>query len=782
MLGLWREDLQLVALGLAMAVFILVAYARRTPEVMVSRRPSRLRVLEGDIHEMGFKVGARGGWADAVELHDSVPGYMRLDQGSNHIVLPLYKGEVRSARFTLECPLRGAYRVGPAELRVSDATGFFDQETLVPGAHELDVVPLYVELRSLDLASRALKYNMGPVTVNELGRSTDFYSIREYIKGDPYRKINWKASAKYRKLMINEDEKETLSDCAIIVDSRALAGTGTPHHNFHETSLRATLGLARTLVSSKNRVMVVTYNDSVNIVPPGLGSAHNRIIQAMMVETVSRGSLTFDWAAGYARPFIKPRSDIVVFSPLVSDMTFLPAILSLIRMGHTVVVVTTPLEEFEEMATDASSSRALLVGLQRTTNVAELESAGVQVIEVDPDEPQLSVVVRVSAALGGERLDVAELEEAEEEEVPEFEEDLTLAPEEGGIGPIPQELQDEVMGMRLQFPWLIAIQVLALGALSIAAMTGFYLSEDVWDALGDLGWGPVMDGTIYALLVGTGLALAWAINMLMGYLKYVREEGKSMTLAYLAYITIVFIIIYHLGTLIFGFRFAGGLQAVMRDVVLLPVILGALSVFRRYYPGAVLAIIILMGTGLVYGNPMEEAWLAVSMALAALAFLELAWGVCRFDRLYDLGEASVRWGRNTLLLKAAMARYLLVFGIMMTITGMATAVLTFLPGWSVGDPAPGIQHPIDATTMVAPVHLLFWLVVVALVGRWAVISILETKAGQDMVARYRTRLVLPSAMRPRGGAEEGEEVPEATPEVPVWDGETPIQDVAAPPG
>ena len=264
LLGLWREDLQVVVLGIVMAVFIMVAYVRRTPEIIVRRRPSHLRVLEGDLYDMGFSVGSQGAWADVVEVNDSIPGYMRLEEGSNHMVLPLYKGEMRRPSYALECPLRGAYRIGPIDMRVSDASGFFDQEVSVRDTHEVDVVPLYVELRTLDLASRALKYNMGPVTVNELGRSTDFYSIREYIKGDPYRKINWKASARYRKLMINEDEKETLSDCAIFVDSRSLSATGTPLENFHETALRATLGLARTFVAGKNRVMVVTYNDSVN--------------------------------------------------------------------------------------------------------------------------------------------------------------------------------------------------------------------------------------------------------------------------------------------------------------------------------------------------------------------------------------------------------------------------------------------------------------------------------------------------------------------------------------
>jgi uncharacterized protein (DUF58 family) len=780
LLGLWRQDIPLVAMGIVLALFILVAYARRTPEIIVKRRPSRLRVLEGDLHDMTFKVGAKGGWADMVEVHDIIPGYMRLEKGSNHMVLPLYKGEVRTTGYELECPLRGAYRVGPVEMRTTDAQGFFDQEELIPGAHELDVVPLYVELRSLDLTSRALKYNMGPVTINEMGRSTDFYSIREYVRGDPYRKINWKASARYRKLMINEDEKETLSDCAIIVDSRALAATGTPLDNFHETSLRSTLGVARTLVSSKNRVMVATYNDSVNIVPPGLGTAHNRIIQAMLVETVARGNLTFDWAAGYATPFIKPRSDIVVFSPLISDMTFLPAVLGLIRTGHQVVVVTTQLEDFEEMATGEPSSRGLLIGLQRSTNIAELESAGVQVIEVGPEEPQLSIVVRVSAALGGEHLDVAALEEGEAEELPEFEEDLIPTVLVGPRGPVPQELQDEVMGFKFRFPLLIILQVIALASISMAAMMNFYLSEDVWDSLGDAGWGPVMDGTIYALLVGTGLSMAWGLNMLLGYLKYSRTADKRNNLAYLAYFALTLIIMWHIGALIINYPRAGGLQAVVRDIVMLPLILGGLAVFRRSMILAVMATVLLVGVGLAYGNPMDEAWYGIVMAIALVSYVELTWGVVRFDKLHDLSEPVPGRGRGFKHLEATMHRYITMFGIAMAITGFAASIIVFLPGWAVGDPVEGIPHPIDATTMVAPVQLLLWLVVLAVVGRWALISFLDTEYGQGIVDRLRGRLMLPPILGNRRGREEVIEVEGVPSQDVTWDEEMPPPEVPVP--
>ncbi len=773
LLGMWRLDFQVLAIGLVAAVFMLVAYARRTPVTEVRRRPSHLRVLEGDEYDMGFKIGVRGGWADCVELHDQIPGYMDLAEGSNHAVMPLYKGEVRGTGYDLLCPLRGAYRVGPLDVRTVDAMGFFDQERTIDNIHELDVVPLYVELRSLDLQSRALKYNMGPVTINELGRSTDFYSIREYVKGDPYKKINWKASAKRRKLMINEDEKETLSDCAIFVDSRALASTGTPLENFHEQSLRATLGLCRTLVAAKNRVMVVTYNDAVNIVPPGLGNSHNRSVQAMLIETVAKGTLTFDWAASYARPYIMPRSDVVVFSPLLSDMTFYPTILNLIRTGHTVVVVTAALEDYEERASGVKGSRSMLMALQRTTNIAELEGAGIPVIDVESDEPQLSLLVRIGAALGGERLDVSALEGEAAEELPELEEEVHL-PLLGRS--VTRQFQDEVLGIRMGMPRMMLLQAMAVVALLAACMMSWYMNSNWWEFLNEGVWGTLMDTGTFMLLTVTGLTMGWALAMVLGFLKSWREKEPSSNLVFLAYAMLLLIVLWHIGSTIWNISRGAGPLILVWDLVLVPPLLGALAVFRRTFGLALLSMGILLLVTLIEPNPMDEAWKSLLMAVAVVSFVELSWAIDRFDRLFVLGGPALERGRGMALFRDTITRYLMVFSVVLAVSAMMTMILTFVPTLYYIDAGPGIPLPIEPESMFAPVHLLFWLVVAAVVGRWAVLTFLDSSLGDTTVGWLRDRFVLPGSRKGGGEGPPGE-IPEPGTE---WDEEPPLPDVPSP--
>ena len=751
--GLWRWDVASTAVGVVLVLFLLAAYLRRTPTVEMVRRPSHLRVLEGDRFEMDLQVGARGAWADSVEVYDQLPGYMRLAEGSNHFVMPLYKGEVRDAAYALECPLRGAYRIGPIYLRATDALGLYDSELAVPDVHQLDVHPVWVELKQLELVSRALKYNMGPMTLNEPGRSTDFYSIRDYVKGDPYKKINWKATARLRKLMINEAEKETLSDCAVFVDSRAIAASGTALRNFHETAIRTTLGVARTLVANKNRVMVVTYNDAVNVVPPGLSRGHIGIVQAMLVETVARGALTFDWAAGFAGPFLKPRSDVVVLSPLVSDMSFYPTILALIRTGHRVVVVTSALEEYERLAMGGQPSpRALLLQLQRTTNVAELASAGIPVIQVAPDEPLLSIMVRLSVALGGERMDLGALGPEDEVEV-EGRPGPATAVEGGGPVEPPgtlDRLMTEATGINLGYSRLAAMQVAAIVALLVAYQLAFHLKADMW---ADLGAGAQFRDYInpgsYLLLALEAVLFAWLANLVLGSAQMLKDRWRRPELQAVVYLGLGLLGVWYLVSVLIDRGIVAGELRFLRFLVMLVPFFGTLAVLRRAAWPALLAGGMLMLELLGVPTPLSEVARAVAMAVAIVVYAELAWAVGRFEGLVRAlpGPGGAR-ARE--LLARTMDRYALVLGATALAAALGAGVLLWLPGWYVAALGPGISRPLEAGTVFAGVYWLAWLVALAVLGRWAVLYVAGTPRGHAWAERLRGRMVWPRARGGRG--------------------------------
>jgi uncharacterized protein (DUF58 family) len=54
--------------------------------------------------------------------------------------------------------------------------------------------------------------------VRKLGHTTEFEQIKEYVRGDDYRTINWKATARSGKLMVNQYADEKSQDVYCLID------------------------------------------------------------------------------------------------------------------------------------------------------------------------------------------------------------------------------------------------------------------------------------------------------------------------------------------------------------------------------------------------------------------------------------------------------------------------------------------------------------------------------------------------------------------------------------
>jgi hypothetical protein len=322
----------------------------------------------------------------------------------------------------------------------------------------------------------------------------------------------------------------------------------------------------------------------------------------------------------------------------------------------------------------------------------------------------------------------------------------------------------------------MALQALAMVSLLTACFIAWYMAENWWEIINSGLWGTLMDTSTYILLTITGLILGWALAMLLGYLKYWREKEPSSNIVYLAYAAVLMLVLWHVGSILWTLSQGGGPLGLVWDMVLLPPLIGALAIFRRTFVLALFAMGFLVIVSLIEPNPLDDAWMALIFALAVVAYIEVSWAIERFDRLFVLGGPSMERGRGLQLFRDTVTRYLMVFTVVFALAAMMTVVLTYLPAWYSPDPAPGVISPIEPESMFAPVHLLFWLVVAGLVGRWVVVTYLDTPQGGRMVEWLRKKVVLPGSRR-RRKREGPAEHPVADGE---WDEEAPLPEVPLP--
>ena len=141
---------------------------------------------------------------------------MKNAQAKQHsaVFFPILRaGETRSARLEQTFPRRGLRRQ-TLQVATRFPFGFFLRRAPLP-SQELLVYPVIGEIPEF-LRTDLLR---GRRESRRRGSGENFYSIREYQDGESARAIDWKATAKTRKLMAREYADDNEFHCLLILDT-----------------------------------------------------------------------------------------------------------------------------------------------------------------------------------------------------------------------------------------------------------------------------------------------------------------------------------------------------------------------------------------------------------------------------------------------------------------------------------------------------------------------------------------------------------------------------------
>ncbi len=388
-------DYQLLIICIIFALILCLTFTSSEAQIELYRYLPEPKTFEGDQITVHLRVTNNSRSSGLIEVFDKLPTTVKLVKGSNHVYLNLRRNESIDIKYTIECPLRGYYLLGPVILRKRDFFNIFCEKKVVMNRSYLTVYPRAGDLRQMPVQSRYRKVHPGMLTLRQLGFGTEFHSIRDYIKTDPFKRINWKATAKLNKLMVNQYEIEDVFDAMIFLDARGITKVGSTLRNPLEFGVKAAATFAITFMKRTNRVGLVTYGDKVRIIKPGSGETHLATIMSTLTGTYAVGNTPFKTAVDTATPYLTPRSPIILISPLNDDDTIKPTLRDLAAKSFHVSIISPSSIDFEREVDGYFSPRYLMVKLERENKLAELRGYGGRVIDWTPDKPLPEVVREV---------------------------------------------------------------------------------------------------------------------------------------------------------------------------------------------------------------------------------------------------------------------------------------------------------------------------------------------------------------------------------------------------
>ena len=150
-------------------------------------------------------------------------------QTASETLAALLPAQSEWSRLAWPCtPLkRGNYRFDAAYIEGSSPFGFWSVRKTLPVQSEIRVYPNLLNERK-NLA--ALFLNRGVFGVHaqrQVGKGRDFEKLREYIPGDDYSEIHWKATARRGKPITKVFQIERTQEVYVIVDASRLSARMT---------------------------------------------------------------------------------------------------------------------------------------------------------------------------------------------------------------------------------------------------------------------------------------------------------------------------------------------------------------------------------------------------------------------------------------------------------------------------------------------------------------------------------------------------------------------------
>ena len=387
LIGMMITNHQMMILGLALIAFIVVnSWLSGHGDIEVQRTLSADNLYKGDdLYVELLVINRSHRRTQLIEVYDNVPHEMKLRSGLNQMRLNLAPNESARIRYVLRCPLRGHYNIGPVSVRYRNTFNLNVNEMKINHHSDIVIFPQVKDVEEAFLRSRTPKMYTGATTLRTPGQGSEFYSLREYVPGDPFKNINWKAFAKTGELMINEKCRDAVTDVYILFDNREISRIGTVLKNPLEMGAVSAASLASYFLQRRDSVALCTYGTKLSYLPPDTGDKQYFKILSALAGATSKGRMPLQAVTNSVSGRFSRGSPVFIISSCEGDGTVPAAVRDLVGRGHEVTVLSPSSIDFEKLTTRIPRLDYEVLKIERQNRLTTLAGSGAYVIDWMPD-------------------------------------------------------------------------------------------------------------------------------------------------------------------------------------------------------------------------------------------------------------------------------------------------------------------------------------------------------------------------------------------------------------
>lgn len=364
---------------------------------IVARRDVADKFSNGEDNPVKIEISNRYPFGIKVRILDESPvEFQRRDPG---VVITMPAGELREVEYNLRPVKRGEYRFGKIRVFAASRLSLLERRYSFGGKQAaVAVYPSFVAMRKAEILALAGGQAGENRQVRVASVSTSFDQIKPYVPGDDPRTVNWKATAKCNKLMVNSYMEERSQQVYCLIDKGRTMQAPFRGMAVLDYAINATLALSNIILKKGDRAGLLTFSNKVGtLVKAELRSTQlGRICEALYKQRTHYLESDFEQLCLRVTQQIPTRSLLILFTNFdtVSGMKRrLPALLRLAKTHLLLVVLFEDSEIRQVVEEPAVSVKDIyfktIAGsflLEKKRIASELRKAGIYVLLTQPEQ------------------------------------------------------------------------------------------------------------------------------------------------------------------------------------------------------------------------------------------------------------------------------------------------------------------------------------------------------------------------------------------------------------
>lgn len=251
---------------------------------------------------------------------------MRIDAQSDHEIMYYVKPQER-----------GEYEFGRINIYAAGPLMAVKRRFITGEPRTVKVYPSYIQMRRFQLLAVANKLNeTGVKRMRRLGHSMEFEQIKEYVRGDDYRTINWKATARKGDLMVNNFTDERSQQIYCLINKGRVMKMPFEGMTLLDYAINASLVLSSVALQKQDKAGLITFGQNIDAFLPAdkKPTQVNNILESLYRQQTAFLEPDLEKLFSVVRNRITQRSLLILFTNFESFDSLERVLPSLKRLAH----------------------------------------------------------------------------------------------------------------------------------------------------------------------------------------------------------------------------------------------------------------------------------------------------------------------------------------------------------------------------------------------------------------------------------------------------------------